>query len=67
MECDDHAVLFTNSNVTFVSVMQMTDICLTCGLAISIDDLQAHMDFCKVALYPKCRGIMTMHKSTSFV
>ena len=52
LECDDHAVLFTNFIVTFVSVMQMTEICLTCGLTISLesDDLQAHMDFCKEAL-----------------
>ena len=42
LECDDHAVLFTNFIVTFVSVMQMTEICLTCGLTISLDDLQAH-------------------------
>ena len=27
LECDDHAVLFTNFIVTFVSVMQMTEIC----------------------------------------
>ena len=57
LECHDHAMLFTNFIVTFVSVMQMTEICLTCGLTNeALDDCKHTWTFAKKLCKLNYRG-----------